>query len=346
MYSPAVLASIPSPPESVWWIGPIPIRAYALCIIAGVIVAIWLGERRWAARGGTGGVVTDVAVWAIPFGLVGARLYHVITDYQLYFGPGPGKPIDALKIWNGGLGIWGAVALGALGAWIACRRRGISLAAFADAVAPGLVLAQAIGRWGNWFNQELYGRPSDLPWALEIDLAHRLPEYLNVATYHPTFLYESLWNIGVAVLVIWADRRFQLGHGRAFALYVAAYTLGRAWIEYLRIDPAHHFLGLRINDWTSGVVFLGAVAYLWFTRHRGREESVELAAADAEEDGELDGQPDADGSEGAEDASRDESDTVEGAGESEPAGDEERAGTGARDSETGRRGSSGDELTS
>ncbi len=269
-----LLASIPSPPQSVWQLGPIPIRAYALCIIAGVVVAVLLGERRWVARGGSPGVVTDVATWAVPFGLVGARLYHVITDYQLYFGPG-GNWVGVFKIWNGGLGIWGAIALGAVGAWIACRRRGIPLPAMADALAPGIVLAQAIGRWGNYFNQELYGRPSTLPWALRIDPEHRLPGYLDVATYHPTFLYESLWCVGVALLVVWADRRFRLGHGRAFALYVAAYTAGRVWIEVLRIDPSPHILGLRLNVWTSIVVFLGAVAYLWMNRHKGREEVVE-----------------------------------------------------------------------
>lgn len=272
-----LLASIPSPPQGVWHLGPVPIRAYALCIILGVVVAVWLGERRWIARGGSPGIVTDVATWAVPFGLVGARLYHVATDYQLYFGPGDNW-VDIFKIWQGGLGIWGAIALGGVGAWIACRRRGIPLPALADALAPGIVLAQAIGRWGNYFNQELYGRPTTLPWALQIDPAHRLPGYLDVATYHPTFLYESLWSVGVAILVLWADRRFHLGHGRAFALYVAGYTAGRAWIEYLRIDPSHEILGLRLNDWTSIIVFLGAVAYIWINRGKGREEVVEPGA--------------------------------------------------------------------
>lgn len=275
----SALAYLPSPPQGVWHLGPIPIRAYALCIIVGIIVAVWFTERRWAARGGSPGTVLDVATWAVPFGLVGARLYHVATDYQRYFGPEQ-NPLEALMIWKGGLGIWGAIAMGALGAWIACRRRGVSMAAFADAAAPGIAFAQAIGRWGNWFNQELYGRPSTLPWALEIDRGNRPEGMLDIATFHPTFLYESLWVVGVALLVIWADRRFRLGHGRAFALYVAAYTAGRAWIEYLRIDPAHDILGLRLNVWTSLLVFLGAVAYLWITRHQGREEAVEMAPAD------------------------------------------------------------------
>ncbi|MGK5628321.1 prolipoprotein diacylglyceryl transferase [Streptomyces sp. URMC 123] len=267
------LAFIPSPSTGVLYLGPVPLRGYAFCIIIGVIVAVWLGNRRWVARGGLPGTVADIAVWAVPFGLVGGRLYHVITTYEPYFGEN-GHWVDAFKIWEGGLGIWGAIALGALGAWIGARRRGIPLPAYADAVAPGIALAQAIGRWGNWFNQELYGRATDVPWALEID------KHGVVGTFHPTFLYESLWCVGVALLVLWADRRFTLGHGRAFALYVAAYTVGRAWIEYMRIDEAHHVLGLRLNVWTSIVVFLAAVAYMVISAKRapGREAVVEPAA--------------------------------------------------------------------
>ncbi len=277
------LAFIPSPSAGEIHLGPIPLRGYALCIIVGVFVAVWLGGRRWVARGGRPGTVADIAVWAVPFGLVGGRLYHVVTDYQLYFGEGR-NPVDALRIWDGGLGIWGAIALGALGAWIGCRRRGIPLPAYADAVAPGIVLAQALGRWGNWFNQELFGRPTDLPWALEIDPAHRPVDTPDMATYHPTFLYESLWCVGVALVVIWADRRFKLGHGRAFALYVAAYTVGRFWIEYMRVDDAHHVLGMRLNNWTAIVVFLAAVAYIAVSAKKrpGREEIVEPGA---DEDG-------------------------------------------------------------
>ncbi|GAA2101346.1 prolipoprotein diacylglyceryl transferase [Actinomadura alba] len=278
------LASLPSPSDGVWHLGPLPLRAYALMIIIGIVVAIWLGERRWTARGGTPNVVVDVAVWTVPFGLVGGRLYHVITDYERYFGDGQ-DPVNVLKIWHGGLGIWGAIALGAVGAWIGCRRRGISLGAFGDAVAPGIALAQAIGRWGNWWNQELYGKPLNTWWAVKIDAAHRPadPKYADIATYHPTFLYESLWCVGVAVLVIWAGRRFRLTHGRTFALYVAAYTVGRFWIESLRIDDAHHLLGMRLNNWTALIVFIGAVAYLWQARGRaGGEEAVTVAAAGVE----------------------------------------------------------------
>ncbi|WP_431678027.1 prolipoprotein diacylglyceryl transferase [Kitasatospora sp. KL5] len=282
------LAYIPSPSRGVLYLGPVPLRAYAFCIIIGVVVAVWLGSRRWVARGGAKHTVGDIAVWAVPFGLIGGRLYHVITDHQLYFGDGR-NPWNAFKIWEGGLGIWGAIALGAVGAWIGCRRRGVPLPAYADAIAPGIALAQAFGRWGNWFNQELYGKPTTLPWGLEI---HKVEADGTVVdgVFHPTFLYESLWCVGVALLVIWADRRFTLGHGRAFALYVAAYTVGRFWTEWLRIDEAHHILGLRLNDWTAIVLFVAAVVYLVVSSRLrpGREapDSIDPAARTADkEDG-------------------------------------------------------------
>ena len=273
-----ILASVPSPSQGVWHLGPLPIRAYALCIIAGVVVAIWLGEKRWVARGGRPGQVGDIAIWAVPFGRVGGRLYHVITDWRLYFGEGR-EPISALYVWQGGLGIWGAIALGALGAYIGARRHNAKFPPLADALAPGIAIAQAIGRWGNWFNQELYGRPTSLPWGLEIDQAHREEGYEDPGLlFHPTFLYEFVWNLGVAGLVIWADRRFRLGHGRAFALYVMGYTAGRGWIEYLRIDEVQgsDVFGLRLNVWTSIVLFLLALGYfLWSRRkHPGREDEV------------------------------------------------------------------------
>ncbi|WP_329310074.1 prolipoprotein diacylglyceryl transferase [Streptomyces sp. NBC_01262] len=267
-----MLAYLPSPSQGVWHLGPVPVRAYALCIIAGIFAAVWLTGRRWAARGGDRDDIADVAVWAVPFGLLGGRLYHVITDPELYFAAGK-QPIRALYIWEGGLGIPGAVMLGAVGAWLGCRRRGIKLADFADALAPGLVLAQAIGRWGNYFNQELFGGPTHLPWALRIDAAHRPDDSPGVALYHPTFLYESLWDLGVMALLLLLDRRYGLRRGRLFACYVLAYTAGRAWIEALRIDHANHFLGLRLNDWVSAVLFTGALVYLLVTRNKRADDA-------------------------------------------------------------------------
>ena len=266
-------AFLPSPSQGVWHIGPFPIRAYALCILAGIAVAAAVTNRRWVARGGVPGTATDLAVWAVPAGLVGARLYHVATDWPAYFGPNPSGE-QVWEVWRGGLGIPGGILGGALGAWAYARRHGVRLPAFADALAVGLPLAQAIGRLGNWFNQELYGRPTTLPWGLEIDPAHRPPNMPLVATYHPTFLYEALWNVGVAALVAAADRRFRLGHGRAFALYIAGYSVGRSWVEALRIDPAHTIAGVRVNDWTALVGFVGAVVYLVLSRRLppGRED--------------------------------------------------------------------------
>ncbi|WP_258348006.1 prolipoprotein diacylglyceryl transferase [Saccharopolyspora gregorii] len=303
------LANIPSPPQGVWYIGPVPLRAYALCIIAGIVVAILWGDRRWQARGGRKGVVTDIAVFAVPFGLVGGRLYHVATDWYKYFGPGR-NPLDALKIWEGGLGIWGAVALGAVGAWIGCRRRGVPLAAFADAIAPALITAQAIGRLGNWFNQELYGSPTSVPWGLEIYrrvnedgmvdqiYGRAVDQGAPLAVVHPTFLYELLWNLLVAVLVVWADRRFRMGRGRVFALYVAGYTAGRVWIEMMRTDAATHLLGIRINVFTSLVVFALAVIYLLVVRGK-REDPELLRGRPLPGDDDYDGETGAAGSGGA-----------------------------------------------
>jgi len=272
------LAYIPSPPRGVWHLGPVPIRAYALCIIAGIIVAALWGERRLVARGGPPGAVVDIAVFAVPFGLVGARLYHVATDFDTYFGAS-GHPLEALKIWQGGLGIWGAVALGGVGAWIGCRRVGIPLPFVADALAPGIVAAQAIGRLGNYFNQELTGGPTTLPWGLEL-YSRMLPNttvldqlngvrvtHIPYAVVQPTFLYELIWDLLVALLVVWADRRFRLGHGRAFALYAAGYSFGRFFIEQLRDDPATRVFGdIRINVVVAALVFLGALAYLFAIR--------------------------------------------------------------------------------
>jgi prolipoprotein diacylglyceryl transferase len=282
----------------VWELGPIPVRAYALCIIVGIVVAAIWGNRRLVARGGRPGAITDLAVWMVPFGLIGGRLYHLITDPEIYFYPSAAngyhaQPWKAFAIWDGGLGIWGAIALGALGAYLGARRYKIPFGSIADALAPAIVLAQAIGRLGNYFNQELFGSPTTVPWALQVFL--RTPggvagdvsqcgtgefptEWIKASptvlcgTYHPTFLYELLWDVLVALVVVWADRRFRLGHGRAFALYVAGYCVGRGWIEMLRIDHANHILGLRLNVFVSAAVFLAAVIYLVATRRFGRED--------------------------------------------------------------------------
>jgi prolipoprotein diacylglyceryl transferase len=291
---PAVVvpAFIPSPSQGVWHLGPLPLRAYAICILIGIFAGYWLGRKRWVARGGKPEVLADIIMWAVPFGLVGARIYHVITDSELYFGPGR-HPIDALKIWHGGLGIWGAVAFGALGAWIACRRNKVPFLAVADAMAPGIALAQVIGRFGNYFNQELFGRPTTLPWGLEIDPAHRPDGYTQYATFHPTFLYEAIWNLGVVFLVILVDRRFKLGHGRAFALYVAGYTAGRAWIENLRIDTVNHVFGLRLNVWTALILFVASVVYFVLSARRkpGQEDISALTPDEPADDAESDKKP-------------------------------------------------------
>lgn len=272
---------LPSPTQGVWHLGPFPIRAYAMCILLGIVFAVWFTDRRLRQRGARPGLAYDVSVWAVPFGIVGGRMYHVITTPEPYWGSG-GHPLKALYIWEGGLGIWGAIALGAVGAWIGCRRHGVPWPAFADAAAPGILIAQGIGRWGNWFNNELYGRPTDLPWGLTIYKWHLSEGHAVMQNgsavveghFQPTFLYESLWAFAGAALLLWADRRFTLGHGRVFALYVIVYTLGRGWIEALRVDEAEHILGLRLNLWTSLFAFIGGVVGFVVSarRHPGRED--------------------------------------------------------------------------
>jgi prolipoprotein diacylglyceryl transferase len=325
------LAEIPSPTQSVWYLGSIPIRAYALCIVLGIVAACAVTEIRMRRRGAPNWAVLDIAVWAVPFGIIGARVYHVITspdDYydHNHFGDSfklwDGPFWDVFKIWHGGLGIWGAVAGGAVGAWIAARRMGIPLSFVADALAPGLPLAQGIGRWGNWFNNELAGRQTSLPWGLK--LYEWNPSEGKAVTdvsghpiaqpglYHPTFLYESLWDVGVAILVWQLDKRYRFGRGRAFALYVMAYTAGRFWIEALRVDKAHHFLGMRINNWTALLVFVAALIY--FLRVRGPQTRLAV-----DDEGRIQVVP-AEGAIAAGDAS-----IPAEAGDAEPAADEPEA---------------------
>lgn len=274
-------ASIPSPPEefSKFSIGPLTIHAYALCILAGILVALWLTNRRLRARGGNADMLWDIAIWAIPFGIVGGRLYHVlITDPAYYLGVGGGTAhwAEIPQLWLGGLGIMGAVSLGALGAWIGCRRTGIRLSAFADAAAPGVLLAQAFGRWGNWFNQELFGSPTTLPWGLEIDpTSHNFPPGLPADTlFHPTFLYESLWNVLGVLVLLALDKKFQLHRGAMFWCYVIWYGIGRTFTESLRIDAAESFqigpLDLRIHQWLAIALVIGGALALSYVLARLR----------------------------------------------------------------------------
>ena len=273
-----MLSSIPTPTNSVIGIGPLTVHYYALCIITGVAVAIWLGNRRYRSFANNSepsiGVVADVAIYAVPAGIIGGRIYHVITSPAQYFGEN-GKPIDALKIYEGGLGIWGAISLGALVAWFGYRKRAKDLdlpsfRLFLDALAPGILIAQAIGRIGNWFNGELFGRPFSGSWALEIPVAKRPIGYLQYETFHPTFLYETIWCLLVAALLIWLTPKLKAG--QSFAIYVALYCVGRFAIESLRIDDANEILGLRVNLWTALIVGLIASALaLRFARQKVTE---------------------------------------------------------------------------
>jgi len=273
-----MLSSIPTPTNSVIGIGPLTVHYYALCIITGVAVAIWLGNRRYRTFAINSepsiGVVADVAIYAVPAGIIGGRIYHVITSPAQYFGEN-GKPIDALKIYEGGLGIWGAISLGALVAWFGYRKRAKDLdlpsfRLFLDALAPGILIAQAIGRIGNWFNGELFGRPFSGPWALEIPVSKRPIGYLQYESFHPTFLYEAIWCLLVAALLIWLTPKLKAG--QSFAIYVALYCVGRFAIESLRIDDANEILGLRVNLWTALIVGLIASALaLRFARQKVTE---------------------------------------------------------------------------
>jgi prolipoprotein diacylglyceryl transferase len=274
-----VLLSIPSPEISFIELGPIRVHFYALFILTGIILALLLTESRLKSRGVEGGVALDVSLWAIPFGILGARFYHVITHPNDYFFEGADL-LAVFRIWEGGLAIFGALLFGALGAFIGARQSGIKFISYLDAVAPGILLAQAVGRWGNYFNNELFGQPTDLPWGLEISSDN--PAYPaglpDGVLFHPTFLYESIWSlIGVTILLL-ADKRFNLRWGRMFGLYLIYYSVGRVWVEAIRIDPSEIVLGLRVNIWSAilGIAVGLTVILIQSRRHTGLENSAYL----------------------------------------------------------------------
>jgi len=274
------LTSIPSPSVSSFNLGPFQIHIYALCILAGIIFAIIIANHRLTKRGGESGVAIDIALWAVPIGIVGGRIFHVLTHLNDYFYAG--ADLSAVfRVWEGGLAIYGAIALGLVGAYIGARIAGVRLWSFLDAVAPGVLLAQALGRWGNYFNQELFGTPTTLPWGLEIDPTNAAyPIGLPAGVlFHPTFLYESIWSIFGVILLLWLDKRYDLRWGKMFALYIAFYSVGRIWTESLRIDPSEVFLGLRTNIWSALAGILAAIV-IWRVqsrRHPGLETSIYVA---------------------------------------------------------------------
>ena len=277
----AILASLPSPPASwqYFTVGPLQIHVYALCILAGIVLAAWITGRRLTARGGEKGVVLDFVLWTVPLGIVFARAYHVLTHLGDYVGPGI-NPLSVFFIWEGGNAIYGGLIGGALGVWLASRQTGVRFFSFADAVIPGLLVAQATGRLGNYFNQELFGLPTTLPWGLEIDLPNSaVPSGLPADTlFHPTFLYEIIWNLAGVVLLLVIERRRDMRWGKAFAFYLVWYGLGRSWLEAIRLDPSETFLGIRSNIWASfAAIALGVILYIVQSRrHPGREESIYL----------------------------------------------------------------------
>jgi prolipoprotein diacylglyceryl transferase len=292
----SVVAYLPSPSSGALHVGKFQLRAYGLMIALGVVAAVSLTGRRLEKAGyGKRDDIAGMALWAVPAGVIGARLYHVITDWKSF----EGRWFDVVKVWQGGLGIWGGIGLGVpVGLW-AARKRGLQTADALWAAAPALPLAQAIGRWGNWFNQELFGRPTTLPWGLKIDPVNRPDQYRDVVAFHPTFLYESLWNFALCGVLLWIDRRFRPKAGRLFAMYVAGYTFMRFFIERLRVDKASLVAGLRVNEWVSGALFLIAALYLVRTRGQQRPERApepESVAGDPGAGDEVDA--DADGDDG------------------------------------------------
>ena len=270
---PAGVAAIPSPPGTGIDLGPFELRAYGLAIALGVIAAVAIAQRRWAARGGDPADISNLATWSVLAGLAGARLYHVVTDYRRF----QGRWLDVLAVWEGGLGIPGGLLAGVVTGVLLARRRGLPAAQLLDVVAPAIPVAQAIGRIGNWFNQELFGRPTTLPWGLHVDAGRRPEGFETYSTFHPAFLYEALCNLALAAVLVVYERRHPDGRpGRLFAMYVAGYGLGRLWVEALRIDPASRILGLRVNIWVSLVAIAGAAAWAQLGRRRPSLRSEEV----------------------------------------------------------------------
>jgi prolipoprotein diacylglyceryl transferase len=259
----AALASIPSPDSSTIELGPISIHFYGLTLLVAIAAAVVIGGIRWTRRGGDWDLIFRVAVWGVAFGIVGARLYHVITSWDEL----PDEWYGPFAIWKGGLGVWGGIGLGVIVGAIVAKRSGASVAQLADCVAPALLVAQAIGRLGNWWNQELFGGPTDLPWGLEIGVDNRPIEYVDQETFHPTFLYEALWCLGAAGVLLAVERLFRIRPGGLFALYVLLYSIGRFWIETMRIDPSHELAGVRLNVWVAGVaIILSAAFFAWWQK--------------------------------------------------------------------------------
>lgn len=286
-----LLAKIPSPGSNALEIGPLSFRAYGLMIAFGVIAAVAIAGRRFTkSGGGNADDMISTAVWAVPAGLVGARIYHVVTDNQLYRSPN-GTWTDAFLIWKGGLGIPGGVLLGAIVGVLIVKSRGLSVPKALDAAAPAIPVAQAIGRLGNYFNQELFGRPTDLPWALEITDQNALgsvpDQYAGETLFHPTFLYEGLWNLGVAGFIMALTKWGRIKTGRLFAIYMIGYGVGRMIMESLRIDPANTIAGLRVNTWMSGALILtGLIWLLWKGpfRAEGDRDGIEADLAEEAEE--------------------------------------------------------------
>lgn len=282
LYYPALLGqSIPSPSQGVWYLGPIPLRAYGIIIATGMLIAVYLTRKRYENRGGDSELVYDVALVSIIAGVIGARLYHVTTNYQPYFGEN-GDPWEVLYIWHGGLAIMGGVLLGSAAGMLMLHLKGQRIGPFADAVAPTILLAQALGRFGNYFNQELFGQPTTLPWGLEIDDAHLPAGYASGTLFHPTFLYEMLWNLAVVGLILYLDKRVRFKGGQVMFLYIMGYTFGRFWIEMIRIEPANYILGVRVNVWAAALFFTVGLVGFYIAGKRGASTCVE-ASEKAEE---------------------------------------------------------------